>query len=280
MRNLKYLFAFIGTLSVILSSCYVIEGPFTEEAVVGECLEKCKKILLEDYTGHKCGNCPRASEKVEELKNIYGEQLITIAIHAGSFAEPSGSYFTSDFRTNTGNEWDRHFGISAAGNPKGMINRSGYPESNHILDFEQWTQEVDKHLQNKPEAYIDLDVNYHSTTRSLEIFSTTEILQSTSDALSLNMILTENSIIAYQKNYDADPEKIPDYEHNHMMRKSLTGTWGTDLGQKYYDKDDLIKKSFHVILDLEWIPENMSVVAFISKTNTFELIQAQETPIK
>ena len=33
-------------------------------------------------SGHKCGNCPRA-EKAEELKEIYGDQLIPIAIHAG-----------------------------------------------------------------------------------------------------------------------------------------------------------------------------------------------------
>ena len=49
MKNLKYLFAFIGAFAITLTSCDVIEGPFTEEIVVGECVEKCKKILLEDY---------------------------------------------------------------------------------------------------------------------------------------------------------------------------------------------------------------------------------------
>ena len=58
---------------------------------------ECKKILLEDYTGHKCGNCPRAAEKAEELKEIYGDQLIPIAIHAGFFASDFGGNFTTDF---------------------------------------------------------------------------------------------------------------------------------------------------------------------------------------
>ena len=81
MNNLKYFFAFIFTFSNIFQSCDVIEGPFTEEVILEECAEKCKKILLEDYTGHKCGNCPRAAEKAEELKEIYGDQLKKVASH-------------------------------------------------------------------------------------------------------------------------------------------------------------------------------------------------------
>ena len=116
MNNLKYFFAFIFTFSNIFQSCDVIEGPFTEEIIVEECAEKCKKILLEDYTGHKCGNCPRAAEKAEELKEIYGVQLIPIAIHAGFFASDFGGNFTTDFTSIAGNEWDTFFGNSAAGN--------------------------------------------------------------------------------------------------------------------------------------------------------------------
>ncbi len=279
MRNLKYLFAVIGAFSMTLTSCDVIEGPFTEDIVVGECLGKCKKILLEDYTGHMCGNCPKAAEKAAELKRIYGDQLVPIAVHAGFFAEPSGSYFTSDFRTIAGEEWDSHFGISTAGNPNGMVSRVGYPESNHILQYSQWAQKIEERLQTKPEAYIELDVNYNTTTRSLQISSKTEILQSISAPLSLNIVLTESGIIAYQKDYEADPEKISDYKHNHMVRKSLTGTWGTDLGQTNYTSGDLIKNTFRVNLEEEWNTKNMSVVAFLSNTNTYEVIQAEEIHI-
>ena len=279
MRNLKYLFAFIGAFAMPLTSCDVIEGPFTEEVVVGECAEKCRKILLEDYTGHRCGNCPRAAEKSAELKEIYGEQLVPLAVHAGFFAEPSGSYFTNDFRTVAGEEWDTQFGNSAAGNPNGMVNRAGYPESDHILQYSQWAQKVEELLQTEPDAYIELEANYNASTHSVSISSETEILQSISAPLSLNVVLTESGIIAYQKDYDADPEKIPDYEHNHMIRKSLTGAWGTDLGQTNYTDGDLINKSFSANLEEAWIAENMSIVAFISNTNTYEIIQAEEIHI-
>lgn len=66
------------------------------------------KVLLEDYTGHTCGNCPRAAEKAEELKTLYKDSLIVIAVHAGSFANPTSSY-PNDYRTNVGTDWDNFF---------------------------------------------------------------------------------------------------------------------------------------------------------------------------
>jgi len=279
MRNLKYLFAFISTCCITFTSCDVIEGPFTEEIIVGECAEKCRKILLEDYTGHRCGNCPRAAEKAEELKEIYGDQLIPIAVHAGFFAWPMGEHFTTDFTSDAGDEWDTHFGNSAAGNPNGMINRTGYPESNHILQHSQWAQKVDELLQAEPEAYIELEASYNGSTHSVSISSETEILQSISAPLSINIVLLESGITAYQTDYAADPQEIADYEHNHVMRKSLTGSWGTDLGQTNYTSGDLINNTFNVNLDDSWLADNMSIVAFVTNTNTYEVIQAEEIHI-
>lgn len=279
MRNINHLFTFIGLFAMNLLSCDVIEAPFTEEVVVDECLEKCKKILLEDYTGHMCGNCPRAAEKITELKTIYGDQLVVIAVHSGFFAEPSGTYFTNDFRTKTGNEWDEHFGNSAAGNPNGMVNRAGYSESSHILQYTQWAQKVEKLLQSEPKAAIELETNYNATTYDLTVTAEIEILQTISNPLSINVILTESNVVGYQKDYDANPEKIPNYQHNHIMRKSLTGSWGKDLGKETYENRDQISNIFNFRLEENWLPENMSIVAFITKTNTLEVIQAQEAPV-
>ena len=265
--------------SNIFQSCDVIEGPFSEEIILEECAENCKKVLLEDYTGHKCGNCPRAAEKVEELKEIYGDQLIPIAIHAGFFASDFGGNFTTDFTSITGNEWDDFFGNSAAGNPNGMVNSVGYPSSEHITQHSQWAQKVDELLQSDAQIYIEIATEFNASSNSVTIETTTEILESISAPLSLNVILTESHIIAYQTDYDAEPQEIADYEHNHVMRKSLTGSWGLDLGKSGYNNGDIISNSFSLTPDEEWVVENMSVVAFVSNTNSYEVIQAEETYI-
>ena len=63
------------------------------------------------------------------------------------------------------------------------------------------------------------------------------------------------------------------------MRKSLTGSWGVDLGQSDYNNGDVISNTFNLTLDENWVVENMSVVAFVSNTNSYQVIQAEETYI-
>ena len=45
-----------------------------------------KKVLIEEFTGVRCVNCPEGSEKIETLLAIHGERLVAVSIHAGFFA--------------------------------------------------------------------------------------------------------------------------------------------------------------------------------------------------
>src|SRR3989339_1616165 len=51
-----------------------------------------KKILLEDYTGFKCGNCPPSHVEAERLTKAwpdgYGKRIIVLTVHAGYYADP------------------------------------------------------------------------------------------------------------------------------------------------------------------------------------------------
>ena len=138
---------------------------------------------------------------------------------------------------------------------------------------------MDELLQSDTQIYIEIETEFNASSNSLTIETTTEILETISAPLSLNVILTESHIIAYQTDYDADPQEIADYEHNHVMRTSLTGSWGLDLGETDYNNNDTITNNFSLTLDDDWVAENISVVAFVSNTNTYQVIQAEETYI-
>jgi len=160
-----------------------------------------------------------------------------------------------------------------------MINRVGYPSSDHIIQHSQWAQKVDELLQSDAQIYIEIEAEFNASSNSVTIETTTEILESISAPLSLNVILTESHIIGYQTDYSADPQEIANYEHNHVMRKSLTGSWGLDLGETDYNTNDTFTNNFSLTLDDNWVAENISVVAFVSNTNTYQVIQAEETYI-
>ena len=278
MMTLKKYLLLVLAVGYSFNSCDVIEEPFIQEIIVEECTQKCKKILLEDYTGHTCGNCPRAAEKATELKEVYGEFVIPIAVHVGYFAEPysTGDKYRTDFRTDAGNNWNQHFGNSSDGIPNGMINRINYSEGSHIFQYTTWSQKAQELLEQEPDVYITINPSYIETNQSIIVSIQTEILSEIEYPINLSVVLTENHIIDNQKDYSFEPDFLADYEHNHVLRKSLTGDWGVNLERNEYAVGDLIEKNFLINLDSLWVPENLSVVAFVSNTNTYEVLQAEE----
>ena len=134
-------------MCIYFYSCDIIEEPFitVQDEVSDSCesfsffngsqtIARSEKSYLEDYTGHTCGNCPRAAEKAYELQEIYGDQLVIISVHAGFFSNTNTSY-PSDFTSNTGDTWDNLFGNSNAGNPNGMVNRMNYPNGRYFYNL-------------------------------------------------------------------------------------------------------------------------------------------------
>ena len=93
-----------------------------------------RKVLIEDYTGHKCGYCPPAGDTLAYLEKKYTGKIIPLAIHAGQFANINLTYPT-DFRTTVGNAYDTEFGNSMAGNPNGLINRIGFGTGSFIKSY-------------------------------------------------------------------------------------------------------------------------------------------------
>jgi len=61
---------FIGFLT-ILYSCDVIEGDYMTVGTNNpdDTTSFVKKVLIEDFTGHRCPNCPSAAAELEALEN-------------------------------------------------------------------------------------------------------------------------------------------------------------------------------------------------------------------
>ena len=94
----KYISLF--SLIFFITSCDVEEGPFITD--YNSYVNPNKKVIIEDFTGHKCPNCPDAAREMDAIHNIYGDQIIGMAIHVSSFAKPYPSPFIYDFRTQRG----------------------------------------------------------------------------------------------------------------------------------------------------------------------------------
>jgi len=304
MKHLKYTIAFfLGILLFNITSCDVVEGPYLIDNNTNPVDTNIfvKKVLIEDFTGHTCQNCPEAAEELAALQDFYGDRIIGIAIHHSSFAYPyplTSSSYTYDFRTKFGGEIDDIFEITTAGLPKGMVNRIGF-NNNHILGKDEWGDLAQTELDKSPVFGITLssDVSNGNGTISVSAEALTNInLDKTEEIEDYNIVvcLTENNIVQWQKdNIDGD---IDDYVHNHVLRTILNTTFGESMGNSFVD-GDIWEKDYSVdITSLEdanenyslntltngngnckgWDENNMEIVVYIYNSDNYEIIQVEE----
>lgn len=238
-----------------------------------------RNVLIEDYTGHTCGNCPRAAEVLHDLEGTYGSRIIPIAVHVGFFAatqnNPDGSYAT-DFKTPAGNQWNTEFGCSAQGLPNGLINRrqegGGFPQS-----YTAWTAQVANILAEEPDASIGIDIAYEESSRTVNVdIAVTAFNDLNSGPYNIIVCLTEDSIVDWQKDYDPalTDENLEHYVHMHALRTNFNGTWGDQIGTGNISAGTVLETSHSLVLDPEWVDHNCNVVAFIYQTGNKEVVQA------
>ena len=296
MNAIKKHFPFLALAVFIslFSACDIIEPPYTEGNGVDTVLcppqdfeavtNHTRKVLVEDYTGHTCGNCPRAAETAASLINTYGEQVVVVAVHVGFFAEPknypNGSYAT-DYRTEAGNELDAYFGNSSAGLPNGLVNRKPFGgSSNAVLSYNSWAGAVAAEVAQAPVADIYIKPQYDEASNTACADVKVEFLTNLSDEYKLSVLITEDSIVSWQKDYDATPSDISDYVHRHMLRASFNGTWGEPIGTAPIITGSSDIKRYSVTLNSAWNSEHLHVVAFVYNASTYEVIQAEEVSLR
>jgi thiol-disulfide isomerase/thioredoxin len=249
-----------------------------------------KKVLIEDFTGHTCPNCPDAARELEAIHAIYGDQIIGMALHVSkAFARPYPSSqtpkFQYDFRTKWGDDWDAFYGISDIGLPRGMVNRTLYPDG-HTLGKGEWADAVALELKK------DIDFKISIIANNTLISVTTEVVNNINNIYNIIVCLTESNIINWQKDGQIEVE---DYEHNHVLRSVIIDE-SLSYNQSFV-VGEIIEKSYSINLsDLEqynidystntaelgngiaggWVSENLSVVAYIYNTSTMEIVQVEE----
>jgi hypothetical protein len=293
MKNIIFLVSIssIFLVFIFLNSCDKIEGPYIENndnidtsicpATDFPVLTNVtKKILIEDFTGHKCGYCPRAHTELANLISTYPNRIIGVAYHVSDiYASPSTPYYSYEFRTVVGNYLDQTFHMSDNGLPQGMINRIKYNGSFNIL-WQDWGTIINPMINEQPEMGIQIMNDYNSADSSFCTHIKITFLHTFTDTLMMFCGVMEDSIIKPQRNYDSTT--VPDnavlnYVHMHAFRKGLNGNIGSTLNYIKTVKDSSIIKSYFLNLKgTDYIHKNLKIFAYVYKNSTNEVLQAEE----
>lgn len=266
MRH-TYIYIF-AALAALMCSCSNIdpedrltEVPFLPEDLI------VRNVLIEDFTGQKCPNCPTAAEVVEGLEHIYGEHVVAVSIHSGGLA------IGTRLLTNFGQYLFDKLGDSNLPQPAVRVDRAcslltGGPEVVNKL-----------HGQVRGELQRSTPITLAATCTPAEgeegTYDVTLHVSSTRtlDA-TLEVWAVEDGIVNSQ--IMPDGTRNSNYVHHSVLRSTITAEDGVPLTLTA-DNTQEVNQQF--IADLaKWKVENMSLVAIVSLPGG-EVMQAVKIPV-
>jgi len=237
-----------------------------------------KKVLMEEFTGVRCVNCPQAKTEIENLQseNLFGKDFIAVSYHAGFFSRPYNDS-KNDYRTDQGDAI-LEFLDQPIGFPSGVVNRKQFSGEDdlQIEAFATWGGFVGQELEEAAVMSLDLETTYNESNRVLNVSVAITPTQNISDALNLSVLITENDIVDLQLTSDGI---VNDYAQTHVFREMLTNTFGNSIDEALVANQS-ISNIYSFTLPNEWVAENCKVVAFVHyAAQSKEVLQVEEVAV-
>lgn len=271
-RTLLNIIAFVFAL-VAFVSCDVIPENDRYIEVEDQGGERVQRLLIEEFTGHKCVNCPDGAAIVHEIQEYYPGRVVVVGIHAGMLATPTGEFAKQNFMTADGTKYYNEFGVQ--GNPAALLNRERFAgEDWAVRTKEKWMTYAISELGKEPVCEVLPTVTYNAETRELSVETEVEAYENMPADLNLQVQIVENVIGMQLKSGDVIDEE---YEHNHVFRTSVNGTWGEAIESLPAGE----KKTYTcaTTFNEKWVPENSTVVVFVYENSSKRVLQCNQAAV-
>lgn len=280
--------SFFASLAIILglSGCTEIPPVVNPIMEQGECptaaastvASQQRNVLIEEFTGVRCVNCPAGAQAIEALIAQHGSRLVAISLHAGFFSPPypESQY---DFRTPAGTQILSLLG-EPFGYPTAVVNRRKFPgEFDLQLGQSQWPGFVAQELNEPPKVKLAVNSNFNSVTREVTADITVFVEQTLTDPdVRINVAVVEDNVTDYQL---TPAGKQSDYVHKHILRGMLTNADGNLLQEELTAGSRFCKRYVGAIPN-EWKAGDCKLVAFVSlggaSKDVLQVVQVKMVP--
>jgi len=229
-----------------------------------------RNVVLEEFTGIKCGWCPAAHKIAQQLMDQHPNRFFSISVHQGGYAEG-----TPNYTTPFGDLLMQQAG-PASGYPTGSISRqafSGMPTgaSHYLYNREQWGSAANIALAQPSCVNVaaegTIDWNTRILTLLVEVYYTEDATQSVNK---LTVEMLQNEILGPQAGMILYSEMIEGdlYRHQHMLRDFITGEWGMDVAPTNTGSFWTHTFTYNIpphINDVEVALEDLEFVVFIAE---------------
>lgn len=219
-----------------------------------------KHVLLEDFTGQRCSNCPTGTEVIAQLQEAYGDRLVAVGIHSGPLGF-KGTATITGLATEVGDEYYNHWNLEYQ--PVGLIDRHG------AVNYTDWAKAVRDALAQ--ESTVSMEIGATVSGGQINITVYEEALADFTGRL--QVWLLEDGITAIQTMPDGSNNR--EYVHNHVLRTPVNGTWGQPLA---IAKGTTEHQTMTQPLDNTWNLQQLSIVAFVYNDRGVEQVVKVKIP--
>ncbi len=225
-----------------------------------------KNILIEDFTGQTCRNCPETTDVIRDLQQTYGDSAV---IAVGIYSGPFGKRVNGDFlplTTKAGDDYYTATGIQQQ--PSVFVDRLTITSDNSVL-----TNLVNSTISNEARATLSAIATYDAVTGKANVKVSLESMVDVPNAL-FNVWVVEDSIVSLQVMPTGKTNKT--YIHNHVFRDLLTTSMEGEAVTLV--KGRPITRNYDIIVDgAEWNADHLSYVIFVC--DDLGVMQVIKTPV-
>ena len=231
-----------------------------------------KTVLIKDFTGARCVNCPAAAEHAHNLQHQLDEDHIFImSVHAGYQAQPMGSF--PDFLTDEGTEWYNNHDS----NPLFTVDHVALTEGN-TLNETQIDAPVAAALLEEQSFEIRLTPLYDEACRQLYVTVNAYALDDLDGQFYITACLVEDHIVGWQ----TTPSGVDkEYDFRNVFRGTLNGAYGDAFEDAQVNSGDTFSFNYSTEINADYNADECYLMVYIyDKSQGDKILQTAVKKIK
>lgn len=231
-----------------------------------------KTVLIKDFTGARCVNCPAAAEHAHNLQHQLDEDHIFIlSVHAGFQAQPMGSF--PNFLTDEGTAWYNNHDS----NPLFTVDHVALTEGNTLNDA-QIDAPVAEALLEEQSFEIVVGPSYDAATRQLQVQVQAVALNDLDGEFYITVCLVEDHITGWQT-IPGGVDK--EYDFRNVFRGTLNGAYGEAFEDLHVDADDTFYFSYNTEINADFNADECYLMVYVyDKSQDDKILQTAVKKIK
>lgn len=244
-----------------LTSCQDTIEPGEERYTPTDEIRGARTVLIEEYTGVECKNCPVGHELLRTIENYCntpenlakGAGVIAVGIHIPAYGDAvaDGGFVTPEAATLAPNQYVA---------PTAKVNRN-----TDVLGTQKWLSAVVSEITQEPKVTFST-VAATVADGKISVSGNVDVLAKLSDPM-LHVWIVEDDIIDWQLQPNGEYEEF--YKHHAVYRGAVTPLAGQPLADEAFTLTDYT-------LAPNWVVENLRVVVFVTDG---QVLNATQTSI-